>query len=665
MKSISVKVRKTLMTSLIIVIALFTVIAVSFIYIQKKVYVDLNDESSTELEKFTDDVIYENIRQYSRDITAACGSIIENNYERNSSKGDSVADYIISIYGNAPDESQSLNTNGIGFIGGVTEEKTEEFYKIGSVRDYIKTVPGYDCNNLDTLDIFVVTESGIVLDGTDGYLGDDYGDLRDDDWYVLGKEAMEPVWTDVIVGSVTGQEKIDYVVPLIYEDEFKGVVVVSAPLIEIYNTLLNINFEGVKDVVLTDSKGERIIGGDDYDIFAIQNSREVIFNGDYCLTKYNVKAADSSVYFIFDVSEVLSAIEDIQGEIGNMSLKMSSFSMQFIMMAVILFICIAVVAALIAAWYSKRTAGHIVNPILELCHQVEAFGKGDMDIEISKDVLETGDEVGLLAEKFVGMSHDLKDYLGKITKYTAEQERFKTEMEAAANIQLSLMSQDFPKSKEYSVFAFMKAAKSVGGDLYAVFKVDDDNLLVSVADVAGKGIPASLFSVRTKVYIQVYGEMGLKPSEILERVNDSLCQNNDENVFVTVFLGILNIRTGRFSYANAGHNKPVVIGENTHWLKSVNSLPLGCMEGIKYKDEYIMLNENDSVYMYSDGVTEAIGEDNSFYGDDRLIEKLSHVNKDMGSEDIISLILDDLKAHHNGVEQSDDITMLLVKYTNK
>ncbi len=661
MKSISVKVRKTLLTSLIIVIAMFTVIAVSFIYVQNRRFVDLNKESGAELEKFTDNVIYENIRQYVNDITAACGNIVEDNYNINSSKGDSVAEYCLNLYGKAPDETQGENLNGVGFIGGVTEEKTEEFYTLGGIREYIGTVPGYDCNNLDLLDIFVVTEKGVVLDGTDSRLGDDYGDLRKDSWYIQGKETMKPVWTDVIVGSITGQEKIDYVVPLIYNGEFKGVVVASAPLMEIYSTLLNIDFEGVIDVILTDSKGERIIGGEGFDISAAETG-EVVFRDKYCLSKYDVKAADCSVYFVFDVAEVMEAVEDVQGQIGAMNDSINSFSVRFIIAAVIVFIIIALVFGAAAVIYSKRTAARIVNPILALCKKVEAFGKGDMDIEMDDEILKTDDEVGLLAEKFAVMSDDLKNYMDRITKIAAEQERFNTEMEAAANIQLSLMSTDFPKSDAYSVYAYMKPAKSVGGDLYAVFKTDEDSLLVAVADVAGKGIPASLFSVRTKVYIQIYGEMGLKPSEILEKVNDSLCENNDEAIFVTAFLGILNIKTGDFNYANAGHNKPVVMGKNTRWLDSKNSLPLGCMEGIMYKDEAVKLEPGESVFVYSDGVTEAVGEDRGFYGDERLIDKLSTIAEKDGYG-VIRSVIENLDKFRGSAEQWDDITMLAVKYT--
>ncbi|MCC8015752.1 MAG: PDC sensor domain-containing protein, partial [Eubacterium sp.] len=348
MKSISVKVRKTVMTSLIIVIALFTVIAVFFMYIQKETFVELNDESSEEIENFTDNVLYENITKYSKDLTAACGYIIEDNFEHYSGKGDSVAEYIFKLYENDSDETQAANLKGAGYIGGISREKTEELYKIGSVRDYIKAVPGYDSGNLGTLDIFVVTEKGLVLDGTDNYLGDNYSDLRQEDWYISVKETMEPVWTGVTIGAVTGQEKISYLAPLVYENEFKGVVGVSTTLMEIYNTLLNINFEEIEDIVLTDSKGEKIIGGDEYDVFEVQSSDDVIFEEDCCLSKYDVAAADYSVYFIFDISDILSGVDLSQSEINDVSFTVDVISMCFIVIASFIYICIAAASVFLA-----------------------------------------------------------------------------------------------------------------------------------------------------------------------------------------------------------------------------------------------------------------------------------------------------------------------------
>lgn len=662
MKSISVRVRNILLMSLIIIIFIFTVISLVFIYIQNSKFVNINEEASEGLSQFTDTVINENIRQYVSDITTACGRIIDGNYNTNRDRGDATASYIKNLYSRENTEEKDISY-GVGFIGGISDEKLTEFYKIADIREYIASLPGYDRNNLDSLDVFVVTKSGMVLDGTNENLGDNYRDLRNDSWYIDGYNAGKPVWTDVIVGSVTGDKKIDYVVPIIIENEFMGVTVVSAPITEIYNTLLNIDFKGIRDIILTDSKGERVAGGEEYNIEDVKNTGDIVFKDDYCMSKYSVEEAGSTVYFVFDVADVMSAVNKVETEIEQNGNSIRQFSFKFIAAAVIIYIIFALILTAAAVLYSNRTSKSLVKPVLLLCRKVEDFGKGNMDIDT--DDIKTNDEVGMLAEKFFVMSKDIKEYLNEITRITAEQERFKTEMEAAANIQLSLMSSVFPKSDKFDVYAYMKPARAVGGDLYAVVQINDDNVLTAVADVAGKGIPASLFSVRTKVYIQIYGEMGLKPSEILENVNKRLCQNNDEAVFVTAFLGILNINTGRFVYSNAGHNRPVVLCENTEWLSSVKGLPLGCMEDSEYCDGEIYLNTDESVFIYSDGVTEAVGRNDSFYGDERLLKQLSNMKSDMTGQEIINVIIQDLKYHYDGKEQWDDITMLSVKYTNK
>lgn len=662
MKSISVKVRNILMLSLLIIIFIFTVISLIFIYIQNSKFLGINEEAGSELSNFTDNVINENIKQYVSDITTACGRIIDNNYNLNRDRGDATASYIENLYSRGSSVKKDTSY-GVGFIGGKNEEKLSEFYKIADIREYIASLPGYSKDNLDTLDVFVVTKSGIVLDGTNENLGENYRDLRKDSWYIDGYKAGKPVWTDVIVGSVTGEKKIDYVVPITVNNEFMGVTVVSAPITEIYNNLLNIDFKGIRDIILTDSKGERVAGSEEYNIGDIKNTKDIVFKDDYCMSKYNVEEAGSTVYFVFDVADVVSAVNKIENEIEDNSNNLKAFSFKFILTAVIIYILFALVLAFCAVLYSEKTSKSIVKPIMLLCSKVEDFGKGNM--EINTDDINTNDEVGMLAEKFTVMSKDIKEYLSEITKITAEQERFKTEMEAAANIQLSLMSSVFPKSDKFDVYAYMKPARAVGGDLYAVFQIDDDHVLTAVADVAGKGIPASLFSVRTKVYIQIYGEMGLMPSEILKNVNNRLCQNNDESVFVTAFLGILDINTGKFVYSNAGHNRPVVLCESTEWINCKKGLPLGCIEDSEYSDEEIYLKSDESIFIYSDGVTEAVGQNDAFYGDERLLNQLKNTERTMTGQEVINTIITDLKYHYNGKEQWDDITMLSIKYTNK
>ena len=660
MKSISVKIRNAIMMSMFIVIFLFTAISLLFIYTQNSKFTGINEQASGDLSEFTDTVINENIKLYISDITTACGEIIDGNYNVNKDRGDAVANYVKSLYEKGDTTPKDLSY-GIGFIGGTDSAKLNESYMLGDIRQYIFSIPGYDSTNLDALDIFVVTKSGIVFDGTNENLGTDYRDLRNDSWYIDAFEAGKPVWTDVIVGSVTGDKKIDYVVPLIIDNEFMGVTVVSAPLTEIYNTLLNVDFKGVRDVILTDSKGERIAGSEEYSIDDVGED-DIVFKGDYCMSRYSVAQAGSTVYFVFDVADVMSAVNEIEGEIRDNGRSIKEYSFNFIVTAVVIYIFFALVFVVVSFMFSDKTSKKLVRPVLLLSSKVENFGKGNMDINV--DDINTNDEVGLLAEKFSVMSKDIKEYLNEITEITAEKERFKTEMDAAAKIQLSLMSGDFPKSSDYDVYAYMKPARSVGGDLYAVIPVDSDNILVAVADVAGKGIPASLFSVRTKVYLQIYGEMGLKPSEILANVNNRLCENNDEAIFVTAFLGILNEKTGRFTYSNAGHNRPVVTGSDVSWLNMPKGLPLGCMEGISYSDAEIYFKKGQGIFIYSDGVTEAVGKDNTFYGDDRLIDKLSYIESE-SAKNIINIIKEDIRNHYNGSEQWDDITMLSLRYTKE
>lgn len=651
-----------MMVSLLIIILIFTIISLGFIYTQNSKFVGINQEASQGLSIFTDKVINQNIKQYVGDLTTACGRIIDSNYDANRSRGDSTAAYIKNLYEKGNTQQKDISY-GVGFIGGITEEKLEEFYKIADIREYISSLPGYDSENLDALDVFVVTKSGLVLDGTKTNLGENYRDLRNDSWYIDGYEAGEPVWTDVIVGSVTGDKKIDYVVPIIIDNEFMGVTVVSAPITEIYNTLLNIDFQGIRDIILTDSKGERVAGSEEYSIEDVEDTGDIIFHDDYCMSKYRVDEAGSSVYFVFDVAEVLSAVNKVESEIEQNGNTIKDFTFKFIAAAVAIYILLALIMTAIAIVYSRKIANALVSPILLLSKKVEEFGKGNMDINV--DDIKTNDEVGMLAHKFSAMSEDIKDYLKKITAITAEKERFKTEMEAAANIQSSLMSSEFPKSDMFDVYACMKPARAVGGDLYAVLQIDNEHLLTAVADVSGKGIPASLFSVRTKVYIQLYGEMGLKPSQILKNVNERLCQNNDEALFVTAFLGVLDVKTGRFTYSNAGHNKPVITGQDTKWLDAPGNVPLGCIEGVDYTDEVIYLKNGDGVFIYSDGVTEAVGADDTFFGDGRLLNKLSQLDEDLSGKEVIEGISAELRLYSADREQWDDITMLMVKYTNE
>lgn len=661
MKSIGDKVRRAFLSAAVIFIAVFIAVSLCSLFLLYRRLANINRRSGESLAKFGEEVLNDNITRYADDITTLCGNIIEKNFASCAETAKAVAEYAVNLYAAEEAPVSADSSYGVGFIGGADSEKLREFYLLSQLRTQISSLPEYSPDNLDLFDIFVVTEKGVVIDGTGDYLGEDYGDLRQEDWYIKAKTYKEPLWTDVIVGAVTGVKKIDYIYPIIYEDEFMGVCVASSSLSELYSSFLSVDFQGIRDIILLDSQGKRITGSDEYDTAIVREEGYVVFNDDYCMTAYRVSKNDSLVYFVFDAADIISAVSKTEDEILSSSERIGEYSAKLIGLIFIFYVILGAVLTILAVVFSKKLSNSLVKPIVLLSKKVEAFGKGNMEISV-RDI-RSDDEVGMLADKFSSMAEGMRKYLSEIKAFTAEQERIKAEMDTAASIQLSLISGELPRGKEFDVSADMRFAREVGGDLYAVFKTDEKHLLLCVADVSGKGIPASLFSVRTKDYIKFYGEMGLKPSEILYNANNRLCDGNEEMLFVTCFLGILDIETGDFEFADAGHNKPVVFGNETAFLECGKpGLPLGCMEGAKYKDLHIRLEKDCGMFIYTDGVTEAVGEDEGFYGDDRLADVLDSLKKGVSAKDVIGGVSKDLKKHYGKRELWDDITMVCVVY---
>jgi sigma-B regulation protein RsbU (phosphoserine phosphatase) len=220
----------------------------------------------------------------------------------------------------------------------------------------------------------------------------------------------------------------------------------------------------------------------------------------------------------------------------------------------------------------------------------------------------------------------------------------------------------FPDRTEFDIYASMRPAKEVGGDFYDFFFVDDKTLALVIADVSGKGVPAALFMVISKTLIKDNAQSGKSPREVLEAVNDMLCENNDAAMFVTVFLGYLDIESGRFTYACAGHNPPLLrAGGGYGWLKTSNGMVLAFMEGAPYKQSEIILRPDDILYLYTDGVTEAMNNEKNLFGDARLLETVNRY-AELQPEGLTAVIKREIDAFAEGAEQSDDITMLALRY---
>ncbi len=286
--------------------------------------------------------------------------------------------------------------------------------------------------------------------------------------------------------------------------------------------------------------------------------------------------------------------------------------------------------------------------------------------QITEGNLETVVEVGG-SKEFTSLSAGINTTVDALKKYIAEANtRIDNELRYAREIQASSLPSTFPafpSRDEFDIYALMVPAKEVGGDFYDFFLIDNDKLAFSVADVSGKGIPASLFMMRAKTILKTYAERGIQVADIFTNANYNLCEGNDAGMFVTAWMGILDLKTGVLKYANAGHNPPMLCkGNGTYeFLTGPNGFILGGMEGIVYKEQEITLEPGDELFLYTDGVVEATNLDNELYGNDRLKEC---INQHRG-EDAMTLcnsIKKDVDTFYGEAPQFDDITELSLQF---
>jgi len=241
-----------------------------------------------------------------------------------------------------------------------------------------------------------------------------------------------------------------------------------------------------------------------------------------------------------------------------------------------------------------------------------------------------------------------------------------TELNMATEIQTSMLPSTFPAfpdRSEFDIYASMDPAKEVGGDFYDFFLIDDDHLATVIADVSGKGVPAALFMMSSKILLNDHATIGGSPAQILERVNKLVYANNKAHMFVTVWLGILEISTGKLTSASAGHEYPMInVNGKYELLKDKHGLAIGAMPNSKYKDTEITLKKGDSVFVYTDGVAEATDANNELFGTDRTLEALNAIRAGVSQKEILAGVRSAVDAFVKEAPQFDDLTMLGLKY---
>ena len=328
-----------------------------------------------------------------------------------------------------------------------------------------------------------------------------------------------------------------------------------------------------------------------------------------------------------------------------------------------------VIILLVFVLYSLFLNQSIIRPILEITGEAERFADKH-EASFGLKAVENKYEIGLLARSVQKMEQDIKEYIENLTEVTAEKERISTELNVATQIQADMLPSifpAFPDRDEFDIYATMRPAKEVGGDFYDFFLVDEDHLAMVMADVSGKGVPAALFMVIAKTLIKNRTQIGgCSPAQILADVNEQLCEGNEAELFVTVWLAILEISTGKGVAANAGHEHPAIRRKDGEYELVVyrHSPAVAAMEGIRFREHSFELHPGDALYVYTDGVAEATNAKNELFGTDRMLAALNRKPEDTPQK-LLKTVQKEIDTFVGEAPQFDDITMLGLHYFGK
>ena len=373
-----------------------------------------------------------------------------------------------------------------------------------------------------------------------------------------------------------------------------------------------------------------------------------------CTAGYPLRDGNGKVFafLMVDVS-----VDNIIGDMLDFSLKVT--------------IGILLLTFIIAWLGSRRIKKGIADPIDAIANAamdyVQGRNEGTDRHYFSELNLKTNNELEDLSHVMADMEISLASHEEHIRTITAEKERINTELSMAQRIQAAMMPHvfpPFPDRKEFDLYALMHPAREVGGDFYDFFLIDPDHLALVIADVSGKGIPAALFMMISKIILQSCAMLGKSAGEILTKTNDALCSNNQVQMFVTVWLGILEISTGKMTCANAGHEYPALYSAtqgNFTLFKDKHGLVIGGLPDIHYREYEIQLKKNDVLFVYTDGVPEATNEELNMFGTDRMLEVLN-ASSQQSTTEILESVDRSVKQFVGPAEQFDDLTMLCLRY---
>ncbi len=558
------------------------------------------------------------------------------------------------------------------------------------------------CDKLNSC--FVATTDGCILfvdDRADVYIHDDGSvayatEIRSRPWYRQAVEAGELIFTNVEADTFTGILGIVCAAPVYRDGELVAVVGADIFLTSISNYVNDTATEG-GFLCVVDESGQVLFSPRSEGVFKPELSSrardlrqsdnpklaafitqaltestgitEIEIEGRECyLSGAPMPSVGWTVISVVDkgitqrpTASMLAKYDEINSNASAAYREGAKKSARTVIAVIVIIVLIALIAAQTTGW-------HIVKPLNQLTRHINAQKNGD-GIFILDDSYRTGDEIEILAESFHALTKRTQDYINEIITITAEKKRIGTELALASRIQADMLPNifpPFPERPEFDIYASMDPAKEVGGDFYDFFLIDDTHLGLVMADVSGKGVPAALFMMIAKILVQNFAMTLRSPAQVLQEVNRQLCANNREEMFVTIWFGVLDTATGKVTAANAGHEYPVLMPADGAFalVKDKHGFVIGGMEDARYKEYELTLTPGSRLFVYTDGVPEATNAQNEMFGTERMLEAL---NREPTAAP--KAILQNVKAAVDSfvldAEQFDDMTMLCVEYKGK
>lgn len=620
-----------------------------------------------------------------------------------------VADTVTKMYEN-PDEYQQRGVDppeqkndgklAVQLLYSKKTVKSSESVKkeLGLIANAQDTLYVENKNDPNMVSNYIATKSGIMIQAD--YISakkiDENGNIMPYEadtrpWYVGASKTKKPFFTSLSRDAHTSGVGIMCGVPIFKGKEFMGVAGAGMYLNELQKAVLDTKVGKDGYACMIDGEGKVIFssgGGETFtdDLDKVTDLREndqkdlaelvtkavkgekgvtvLSLDGEMSYVAYApLETVGWTFFTIIPEKEVEAPTTSLLNSLENSKDRTVEESNSQIRFVFIILAVIFIILNFLAIVFSKKAGKILVKEVVVLTQKVENIKGDNLDFEWNG---KSDDEIQVLAESFGSLTERMKQYITEITEITAKEQRIASELSLATNIQASMVPTNFDDYKAFEAFglyANMTPAKEVGGDFYDFFLTDADHIALVMADVSGKGVPAALFMSKAMTAIKTRTLMGGSPAAILADVNNQMCEGNEAELFVTVWLAIIDLKTGKGMAANAGHEHPALRHEGGQFelIKYRHSPAVATMEDMPFKEHEFEVEPGDTIYVYTDGVTEATDASNQLFGEERLVDALNK-DPDAKPDDLLKNVVRSINEFVADAPQFDDLTMMAFTY---